>query len=370
MSKLLYMMQRSQTGGSGKKACINVTLSDECGAELDVTLWELYVNQLTTYIKDNAPPVVILTHAWCRQSSSTGKLNVLNAWNGSKLLLNYDHPQVTAFKLNFEYGKPYPISLQTLSVNSASQAAFEERSFSFIKDVKTIGQIMSLKDDTTNMAIHSPNTKGKEIVTTESPVIPKALSQSCNQTITASTSDAPNWSPDASNNNTPSKIFLRDGIENVNPRMLPPIQTHSSLTLANGFVQTKIGAPMQLKHTRGRPNKGLGVSDKAYNLTRIDQCIYIPLEPATTQHTPSFTYFVNVPSLFCARNSTTNIAITPLPCPIFTPSVNLDFDSDSSDGSDYNSFLAMSSQDAQGKEKSETGLAIPRDSALAIPELE
>ncbi|KAI5419477.1 hypothetical protein KIW84_043593 [Lathyrus oleraceus] len=48
--------------------------------------------------------------------------------------------------------------------------------------------------DTTNMAIHSPDTRGKEIVTTESPVIPKALSQSSNQTTTASASDAQNWS--------------------------------------------------------------------------------------------------------------------------------------------------------------------------------
>ncbi|KAI5420673.1 hypothetical protein KIW84_044494 [Lathyrus oleraceus] len=132
---VLHQVVRSQIGGSGKKACINVTLSDDCGAELDVTLWESYANQHTSYIKDNAPP-------------ATRKLNVSNAWNGSKLLLNYDHPQVTAFKSNFEDGKPYSISSQTMSVNFASQTAFEERSFSFVKDMKTIGQIMSLKDDT------------------------------------------------------------------------------------------------------------------------------------------------------------------------------------------------------------------------------
>lgn len=57
----------------------------------------------------------------------------------------------------------------------------------------------------------------------------------------------------------------------------------------NDLVQTKMGAPMQLKHIRGCPNKGLGVSDKAYNLTRIDQCIYIPPEPATTHQDTSFT---------------------------------------------------------------------------------
>ncbi|XP_050919957.1 uncharacterized protein LOC127137541 [Lathyrus oleraceus] len=138
----------AEIGGSGKKACINVTLSDDCGAELDVTLWESYANQHTSYIKDNAPPGVILTHDWSLKSLSTRKLNVSNAWNGSKLLLNYDHPQVTAFKSNFEDGKPYSISSQTMSVNFASQTAFEERSFSFVKDMKTIGQIMSLKDDT------------------------------------------------------------------------------------------------------------------------------------------------------------------------------------------------------------------------------
>ncbi|KAL5052781.1 hypothetical protein RYX36_033463, partial [Vicia faba] len=29
---------------------------------------------------------------------ATGKLNLSNAWNGSKLLLDYDHPQVVDFK--------------------------------------------------------------------------------------------------------------------------------------------------------------------------------------------------------------------------------------------------------------------------------
>lgn len=38
----------------------------------------------------------------------------------------------------------------------------------------------------------------------------------------------------------------------------------------------------------GRPNKGYGVSDRAYNLTMKDQEIHIPDQPTTTQQAPIF----------------------------------------------------------------------------------
>ncbi|KAL5096572.1 hypothetical protein RYX36_000899 [Vicia faba] len=60
---------RTQVSGAGKKACVNLTLSDECGAEMDVTLWEAYVNQFINYAAKNGHVFLILTHAWCFQSS-------------------------------------------------------------------------------------------------------------------------------------------------------------------------------------------------------------------------------------------------------------------------------------------------------------
>lgn len=41
------------------------------GVELDVRVWDIFTNQLMAYTKEIAPSVVILTHAWCRQSSCT-----------------------------------------------------------------------------------------------------------------------------------------------------------------------------------------------------------------------------------------------------------------------------------------------------------
>ncbi|KAL5055572.1 hypothetical protein RYX36_036254 [Vicia faba] len=77
-----YSVVGTQVGGAGKKPCVNLILADECGAEIDLTLWEGYANQLLAFTDENA----------------TGKLNLSNAWNGSKLLLDIDHPQVVDFK--------------------------------------------------------------------------------------------------------------------------------------------------------------------------------------------------------------------------------------------------------------------------------
>ncbi|KAI5435868.1 hypothetical protein KIW84_022336 [Lathyrus oleraceus] len=193
---VLHQVVRSQTGGSDKKACIKVILSDECGAELDVTLWESYANQLKAYIKDNASPVVVLTHAWCRQSSLIGKLNVSDAWNGSKLLLNYDHHQT-----NEDHPLIYPAHLDNLldkhfAFHVKYQPYYKQASIvRLTQDPEVLQMVVDAippTHDTTNMAIHSPDTKGKEIVTTESPIIPKALSLFSNQTTTAYASDARN----------------------------------------------------------------------------------------------------------------------------------------------------------------------------------
>ncbi|XP_058745885.1 uncharacterized protein LOC131618735 [Vicia villosa] len=66
---------RTQGAGAGKKACINLTLADECGAEMELTLWEAYASQFMNYTADGQL-VLILTHSWCRQSSSNGKLTL------------------------------------------------------------------------------------------------------------------------------------------------------------------------------------------------------------------------------------------------------------------------------------------------------
>ncbi|CAI8589908.1 unnamed protein product [Vicia faba] len=61
---------RTQVPGAGKKTCVNLSLTDESGNELDFTLWETYASQFMTYSSDIDAPIIILTYAWCHQSSS------------------------------------------------------------------------------------------------------------------------------------------------------------------------------------------------------------------------------------------------------------------------------------------------------------
>ncbi|KAL5081635.1 hypothetical protein RYX36_010056, partial [Vicia faba] len=71
------------------------------GFELHLTLWKTYAEQFmtsTTNLTIYGPTIIIITHDTCQQSSATRKLYISNALNGSKLLLNYDHPHVTSFK--------------------------------------------------------------------------------------------------------------------------------------------------------------------------------------------------------------------------------------------------------------------------------
>ncbi|KAL5076803.1 hypothetical protein RYX36_015787 [Vicia faba] len=65
---------RTQVSSAGKKACVNLTLSDECGTEMDVTLWKAYANQFMNFATKNGHVFLILTHAWCRQSLGFVKL--------------------------------------------------------------------------------------------------------------------------------------------------------------------------------------------------------------------------------------------------------------------------------------------------------
>ncbi|XP_050891410.1 uncharacterized protein LOC127096924 isoform X2 [Lathyrus oleraceus] len=76
------------------------------------------------YTKENTtggPKIIIITYVMCQQCSTTGKLYISNAWNGSKLFIDYDHPQVTSFKAKLGHIASSNILLQQLSQSFASQ---------------------------------------------------------------------------------------------------------------------------------------------------------------------------------------------------------------------------------------------------------
>ncbi|KAI5437239.1 hypothetical protein KIW84_023383 [Lathyrus oleraceus] len=80
---------------------VEYVIKDFSVSELDLTLWETYAYQFmadTTENTTTCPKIIIITHAKFQQSSTTRKLYISNAWNGSKLFIDYDHPQVISFK--------------------------------------------------------------------------------------------------------------------------------------------------------------------------------------------------------------------------------------------------------------------------------
>ncbi|XP_058783684.1 uncharacterized protein LOC131658404 [Vicia villosa] len=100
------------------KLCMTLISTCICsGTEIDVTLFE-----------------------------ANGKLNISNAWSGSKLLLNHDHPQVEEFKTKFLDVNQEQTTTQPFSLNSCSQGAIDDRAFSFTKDVLSIAEMTHLTE--------------------------------------------------------------------------------------------------------------------------------------------------------------------------------------------------------------------------------
>ncbi|XP_050910044.1 uncharacterized protein LOC127123911 [Lathyrus oleraceus] len=210
---VVQQIQRTHVAGAGKKPCVNLTLCDECGTEIDVTLWETFVNQFMAFTSDNGAVVVILTHSWCCQSSCifhpfTCYLHhdililplledVLNSClrpleNSTYQMLRMDLKYLSTMTilkslissqsklftyltfmslllahyvcspcqifliLRSQDGRPSPSASEALSLHSGSHWAFKDRSFSFIKDVKTIGEMICLKDASNLKKIENP----------------------------------------------------------------------------------------------------------------------------------------------------------------------------------------------------------------------
>ncbi|XP_058751152.1 uncharacterized protein LOC131624207 [Vicia villosa] len=92
---VLQDVVKTQMGGGGKKSYVNITLRDFEGNVIEVVLWDDYDKKFINYnapTKIIGPTIIILTHAWCKPN--TGLPCLSNAWNGSQLYINLDHPQV------------------------------------------------------------------------------------------------------------------------------------------------------------------------------------------------------------------------------------------------------------------------------------
>ncbi|XP_058767403.1 uncharacterized protein LOC131641098 [Vicia villosa] len=147
---VLQDVVKTQMGGGNRKSCVNITLRDVEGNVIEVALWESYGKQLMNYTTPNntsGPTIILLTHAWCKPNSVSGLPSLSNAWNGSRLLINLDHPQVADFKASFGTTdlSGIPALSQSLTCDSSMQSA--NNFWTNLSEVKTIHAIAALARD-------------------------------------------------------------------------------------------------------------------------------------------------------------------------------------------------------------------------------
>ncbi|XP_058753370.1 uncharacterized protein LOC131626566 [Vicia villosa] len=147
---VLQDVVKTQHGGGGRKSCVNVTLRDVERNIIELVLWDDYGKQFMNYTTpDNisGPTIVILTHAWCKPNTVSGFPCLSNAWNGSRLYINLEHPHVDEFKANFRATalSNIPALSQSLTCDSTIQPA--NNFWTSLGEVKSIKAISDLGKD-------------------------------------------------------------------------------------------------------------------------------------------------------------------------------------------------------------------------------
>ncbi|XP_058775181.1 uncharacterized protein LOC131649434 [Vicia villosa] len=117
---VLQDVVKTQQGGGGRKSCVNVTLRDVEGNIIELVLWDDYVS---------------------------GFPCLSNAWNGSRLYINLEHPQVDEFKASFGATtlSNIPALSQSLTCDSTIQPA--NNFWTSLGEVKSIQAISDLGKD-------------------------------------------------------------------------------------------------------------------------------------------------------------------------------------------------------------------------------
>ncbi|XP_058774833.1 uncharacterized protein LOC131649106 [Vicia villosa] len=147
---VLQDVVKTQMGGGGKKSCTNITLRDVVGNAIEVALWGDFSKQFMDYKtlgKHVGPTIIILTHAWCKPNTVSGLPSLSNAWNGSKLLINLDHPQVETFKTSFGAADLSNASNLSLSLTCDSSIQSTNQNWTSRNEVRIIRDIYEGEKD-------------------------------------------------------------------------------------------------------------------------------------------------------------------------------------------------------------------------------
>ncbi|XP_058751986.1 uncharacterized protein LOC131625110 [Vicia villosa] len=143
---VLQDVVKTQQGGGGRKSCVNITLRDVEGNVIELVLWEDYAKQFVIYTTPNnfaGPTIIVLTHSWCKTNAVSGLPCLSNAWNGSKLYINLEHPQVDEFKASF--GSNLPVASQSLTCDSSVQS--NNNFWTKLSEVKSIRAVTEFGRD-------------------------------------------------------------------------------------------------------------------------------------------------------------------------------------------------------------------------------
>ncbi|XP_058734503.1 uncharacterized protein LOC131606285 [Vicia villosa] len=143
---VLQDVLKTQMGGGGRKSCVNITLRDVEGNVIELVLWEDYAKQFVAYTTPNnfvGPTIIVLTHSWCKTNTVSGLPCLSNAWSGSKLYINLEHPQVDEFKASF--GSNLPVASQSLTCDSSVQS--QNNFWTKLSEVKSIRAVSKFGRD-------------------------------------------------------------------------------------------------------------------------------------------------------------------------------------------------------------------------------
>ncbi|XP_058749322.1 replication protein A 70 kDa DNA-binding subunit A-like [Vicia villosa] len=146
---VLHEVIRTQRGGDGRKSCVNITLRDVEGNVIEVVLWDDYCKQFSSYnapaTQKKEPTIILLTHAWCKPNKVSGLPSLSNAWSGSRLHINLEHPQVEEFKARFAAIDSSNAPALSLTCDSSVQSA--NNNWKSLDEVRSIRAIAELKRD-------------------------------------------------------------------------------------------------------------------------------------------------------------------------------------------------------------------------------
>ncbi|WJX39532.1 hypothetical protein P8452_27064 [Trifolium repens] len=116
-----HEMGYTQLVHGGRKLQVNFKLKDLSGNFIKCTLWEDFATQFANFNKqrtDWGPTIVLLHNCKIKDATDLYELCASNVWNGTKLFINVDLPEITTYKEGLGIEECFASQSQQLSSQS------------------------------------------------------------------------------------------------------------------------------------------------------------------------------------------------------------------------------------------------------------